>query len=306
MNLVLLVTLGITAGSADSTHPSAVFIRGRLGTATGYCSGVVVAPRVVLTAAHCVNVTGAEFRVFVGDDYFDGGTLLEVSEYHAHPAYQPATNLNDIGVLVTSAAIPVPPVALNRSPPAVGDPLTIVGYGQSVAGDNTTVGKRRVALTSVTAVDPLDLTLQGTPSFCFYDSGGPSYLPRDGGEVVAGIHYIVEAATCDAHAYDMRVDKYVSFIDGYIAATTADAGVEADAGVAVDAGVVVDAGVAVDAGVDAGSPPVDAGVVGAPDAGTAPMTREPTPHTGCSVASGPLLFGVLLVVRRAPRRAARR
>jgi secreted trypsin-like serine protease len=267
--------LGIIGGSTDTTHPSAVFIRASLGTQKGYCSGVVVAPRVVLTAAHCTSVEGFEYRIFVGDDYADGGTSIEVAERHAHPSYDPTTNAYDIGVLVTATDLPVPAAALNRSPASVGQTVSLVGYGETVAGNSSTIGKRMVGSTTITAVDAFDFTIQGTPNFCFFDSGGPAYLSSGSTEVVAGIHYVMDSASCNGHGYDVRVDRFVEFIDGYIAAS-----------VVVDAGVpVMDAGMTV---IDAGSPE---------DAGVPANPVEPPPQRGgCSLAgTGPSGWLTLLL-----------
>jgi len=286
--------LAVIGGSPDTAHPSAVFIKATVGSQTGYCSGVVVAPRVVLTAGHCTNLSGVTYQVFVGEDFRrpDAGTFVAVSEYHAHPSYSAATNAYDVGVLITATDIDTPPAPLNRSPPAVGDTVSIVGYGQTIAGNASTLGKRMVASTQLTAVSALDFTIQGTPSFCLFDSGGPSYLATDAGEAVAGIHFIVESAACNARAYDVRVDRITGFVDGYIAAHTVDAG-----------SPVVDAGLPeVDAGApepDAGAPEVDAGPP-LPDAGAPMADREPPqPRMGCSVAGLHfMLLAWVLALRR--------
>jgi len=69
------------ASRADAIAPSVVTIVGSHGN---FCTGAVVAPRVVLTAAHCV-VSGADYRIL---DPGGGGIKLRgVRTVAIHPGF---------------------------------------------------------------------------------------------------------------------------------------------------------------------------------------------------------------------------
>lgn len=253
----LATTSAIIGGTHDTSASPAVLIKATLGGNTGYCSGVIVSPHVVLTAAHCTVLNGATYSIFVGDDFATQGDMADlnfaVTSRHPHPRYDRTTNSYDLGVLVTGEVLPRAPAPLNRTPldsSFIGREVKLIGFGQTVANDQSSIGKRTVATSSFAAIDPGDVTFRGTPNICLFDSGGPVLMEQDGQEVVAAIHYIVSAATCDAEGYSVRVDPLLDFIDAEIAAAdpTPDAGTQEDAGVvSTDAGVV-----ATDAGMDDG------------------------------------------------------
>src|SRR3954447_21963744 len=82
----------IVGGSADTDDPSVVAVYGQQpGATSGFlCTGSVIAPTVVLTAAHCVleleTGSGATFTVITSPDVAKSrGQQLAVSTVHANP-----------------------------------------------------------------------------------------------------------------------------------------------------------------------------------------------------------------------------
>ena len=256
-------TSPITSGAVDDADGPVVWIVASVGGRTGYCSGVVVSPHVVLTAGHCTNVE-AKFSIFLGSDYTDASAkalaenYVAVAEHLPHPQYNPNTNTHDLGVLVTEAPIPRKAVTINRDPLTasdVGAPIRIVGFGQT-SGTDKTIGRRHEAMTTISEYDGVGLAMSGTPSFCLFDSGGPTFMTRGGAEVVAGVHSIVESTSCDATAWDTRVDVHAAFIDEVVAKAdppAEDAGVDAGPTAAEPpaAGTPVDKGCSLGASRDA-------------------------------------------------------
>jgi secreted trypsin-like serine protease len=77
------------------------------------CSGTLISPIVVLTAAHCTDGTAfayAYFQVEVPDDFRENPTG-NLGTTHTHPDYNPNTLDNDVGVVLLDRA-----VNLNRYP----------------------------------------------------------------------------------------------------------------------------------------------------------------------------------------------
>lgn len=213
----------ITSG-APADDDASVWIVGKLKGQTGYCSGVVISPHVVLTAAHCAP-DNAAFTIFLGVDYNDAAAKaraensVAVVAQHRHPDWDPVANLHDIAVLVTDAPIPRAPAAINREPLTSKDrgaEIRVVGFGQTSASDKT-IGRRHTATTTIDAVDATGLAMKGAPSFCFFDSGGPTYMKRGDREVVVGVHSIMESKECDGVAWDGRVDVHAAFLDAIVA-----------------------------------------------------------------------------------------
>jgi secreted trypsin-like serine protease len=211
----------IVGGVPDDATESAVFIVVRAGSKDGFCSGVVVSPHVVLTAAHCAS-SDAHYRIFLGADYdrakADDSDFVEVVRNVPHPKWDEKTNENDIGVLVTATPMTRKPVGIRRTPLAdadLGTPLRIVGFGRT-SGSGEAIGRRMQATTKLSGFDATALGFMGTPNICLYDSGGPSYAKVEGEEVVVGIHLLVGAASCDERGLDTRVDAFADFIDAQI------------------------------------------------------------------------------------------
>jgi len=109
--------------------------------AKGRCSGVVLAPDIVLTAAHCVR-RGERLRVGgnLGGGYqtLPPSLLSPVAEIVQHPLYTPRDSGSpDLAILKLEKPLPdrFIPAVLNPRTPSVGDDLIVAGYGTSAAGD---------------------------------------------------------------------------------------------------------------------------------------------------------------------------
>lgn len=211
------VSQAITHGVDDDGDPAVVAL---LRSGRIFCSGTLVAPRVVLTAAHCLTRVQPEAVLF-GSGLANEGALVDVLELRVHPEYEPTSVGNDVGlVLLASTAPPdVRPLPLALDTVAAGSPVRVVGFGTTSKTDREPRRKRE-GRAAIAAVTPSEFTILASPSqTCAGDSGGPAFVVVDGVERLAGVHSAGDP-DCTDSGREARVDPHVaSFIAPFLEAT---------------------------------------------------------------------------------------
>jgi hypothetical protein len=212
--------LPIVNGTIDTGDPAVVsltYLR------ASFCSGTLVAPEVVVTAAHCIDpeITGGippeDMDVFFGTDVQAGGTEIHVIHGEMHPDWNRAALAHDIACLRLAGPATVEPAKMNRSAMTDGDVgklVRIVGFGVTSPTPPGMSGTKRQALSMILGVDATTFTYGDTPGqTCFGDSGGPGFMTLgDGTEYLVGVTSAGDEG-CEFFGIDTRVDIY---IDGFI------------------------------------------------------------------------------------------
>jgi hypothetical protein len=212
-----VTTAAIRDGQPTSDHPEVVAIAlARSACGAPYipaCTGVLIAPRVVLTAAHCVLGADTDrYEIYFGSNASTDGVMLRGGARH-HPSYDPVSHDFDFGVVVLDEVAPAAPVPLSTTLPSVGASLMLVGFGV-VDLTHAPDGLKRAGTATLSAVESNDLRMTPSPSMsCNGDSGGPVFAGA-AAELV-GITSWGDSA-CESFGVAGRVDSALDFVQPII------------------------------------------------------------------------------------------
>lgn len=191
--------VGGASPTTDGVGRSIVTIVGSRGT---FCSGTLIAPRLVLTAGHCVQ-PGTDYRI-VEYDAPHKPQLKVVLRAAAHPNFKMQAILAhrasaDVALLEldtpTKDGVPAA-LGVPQLPLAPGNAFTIAGVGVTIRGEGKSGGTVRTASLVATGkpgtlqIRLVDPATQGTKEglgACTGDSGGPLFEQQATGPVIVGV-----------------------------------------------------------------------------------------------------------------------
>jgi len=232
------------ACSADQLPTTVAVLEFESGFA---CGGTLIAPDVVMTAAHCVKEGQYYYAVsFVAD--LRGGDLLEdtwrVASFVKHPEYNPDAiddleeglgNLRDVALLFLEWPITQVEPAILITPEEAreleaGLEVRIAGWGRQLPEDAFATGVKHCANAVLNEVGDFELQIGDGPSSarkCHGDSGGPTFadVTTDSHrkERVIGItsrSYGTDG--CQRGAIDTKASAFFGWIDEELTQRCAD------------------------------------------------------------------------------------
>lgn len=248
--LVSLVLAGCVAPPGDAGPSAEPIVGGTMGGDPAVvvlynydngsmCTGTLIAPRVVLTAKHCIQAPFAEgpehpsrIVVGVGDDIRRLTDTLRVQSITTTPGAYTLSRYegidgtligSDVAVLLLqSAASGVEPIPIRRGDPRdlIGQTVTAVGFGETPSGYS---GVKYTAMGRVNAAD--DRLIYVGALVCQGDSGGPM-ITSDG--QVAGVVSFGSGACGSGYNVYNAIYEYLDMIDAVLieAGTCLDDGEE--------------------------------------------------------------------------------
>lgn len=244
--------IGGATGSIEA-NPWLAFIAYKGEVEESGCGGSVVAPRLILTAAHCV-LTGtgrvapaSNFAILTGvGDLREASpeNLSAVSRVLVFPGYNPARVLNDAALLALAEPVGAPTLPLATSADAAllaqGAPVGVAGWGLTsfypqrapalfregesvIRGAASCRRSLRRAFMDYAPNSQVCVRSQSRsgPGLCNGDSGGPAIARRaDGGAVQIGIVSLKGAFDCDPRSPQVlaRADRVSPWVAAWAAA----------------------------------------------------------------------------------------
>jgi hypothetical protein len=146
------------------------------------CSGTVLGPDLVLTAAHCVQPRADYALAFLEPR---GPRLVKVARVALHPRFDPEQFKTrrptpDLALLKIAEPLGarVRPARLASDPalPRPGDSFTLAGFGMAAEGNEKSAGTlRALTLPAIGTTGGIMVRLAGGGGACTGDSGGPVF-----------------------------------------------------------------------------------------------------------------------------------
>ncbi len=238
MIFMIAASLAAPRGATAIVGPSAdhgplerhvVMVLARQAKAASFCTGVVIASDIVLTAAHCVRDaanTAVHFRDANGQPI-----MRPVAAIATHPGYRPNAIVTreksiDLALVLLTTALPERFAAANLSDDAsttIGQRFRIAGYGLTREGVGASGGTFHWGpLAARAPLSRILLWAEGTDGHalgaCTGDSGGPIFAESDA-TVVAITNWStgVPPSHCGALTQGALVAPQRSWIDGVLA-----------------------------------------------------------------------------------------
>jgi secreted trypsin-like serine protease len=206
--------------------PVVMVIKNYADGSAGICTGTMITPTKVLTAAHCLE-NAANVDVLLG---VSATKLAYITSYswQIHPNFTRSANgllTNDVGVINVPVPLPLPTVPLlASSAPQIAQKAVIFGYGTT--GPQDDYGQLRSGVMKIAAVDAGRIFANyesGTSNVCSGDSGGPLLVQIGNQLTIAGTTSYGDSATCAVGEQSVFMNVQSPAIQNFLRSAAPDA-----------------------------------------------------------------------------------
>lgn len=228
----------IVNGVKDLAHPA---VGSLTANKSSFCTGTLIAPRVVVTAAHCIDAFDRlkgqtlAFRIDIPVNQNEYRTIypgIDIANTAKHPKYSNSQTgiTDDIAIVIlTTPVFSVPTVPWNKTAATqawINQKALFMGYGRLSAADTQPAPRKYSTYLTITHLDrdaqrggakPNTIGYSGNnTSVCQGDSGGPALLQIQGTWNVVAVTSHGTAYNCTGTSYSFRTDPYADWIQGFI------------------------------------------------------------------------------------------
>jgi len=182
------------------------------------CTGTLIKPRMVVTAAHCVKDREAAAVKFVtGPNADRPEKILNVARLVPHPQYRTQAFAHDIAYLELTEDAGIQPLGVLKKidKDYIGRELLFLAYGRDpgTAGEGALVVQKRAISFPITALNDLKFRFEKKGAILFRGEAGAPGLYKSGqGEYLLAGVTSCGSSPCTTFGVDTRIDAYRTFL----------------------------------------------------------------------------------------------